>query len=130
MNIFVKTREMNSWHLYLMAALYVTAGAVHFLRPQLYLRIIPEYLPYHKALVYLSGLAEIILGIGVCFTITRNYALYGLIILLIIFMLVHIYMFKNKKTGIGLPKWVLIIRFLLQFVLIWWAWSYLNFQEI
>lgn len=121
---------MNSWHLYIMAGLYITAGVFHFLKPKLYLRIIPKYLPCHKALVYLSGLAEIILGIGVCFTITRNYALYGLIFLLLVFLLVHIYMFKNKKTGMGLPKWVLIIRFLLQFVLIWWAWSYLNFQKI
>ena len=32
-----------------LAALFVAAGALHFLRPGFYLRIMPPYLPYHQA---------------------------------------------------------------------------------
>lgn len=87
----------------------------------------PRYLPAPKFLVYLSGLVEIILGIGTCFPMTKNYAIWGIVILLFVFLLVHIYMLKNKKTGMGFPKWILAVRLLLQFVLIWWAWFYLRF---
>lgn len=87
----------------------------------------PRYLPSPKTLVYISGLAEILLGLGTFFHSTKNYALWGLILLLTVFFLVHIYMLKNKKTGLGLPKWILITRLLFQFVLIWWAWFYLQF---
>lgn len=56
----------NPWHLYTMAIMYVVAGMFHFLKPKMYMRIMPKYLPNHKALVYLSGLAEVMLGIAIC----------------------------------------------------------------
>jgi hypothetical protein len=52
----------NSWHFYLMAAMYCIAGLMHFIKPRAYMRIMPRYLPNHKILVYLSGLAEDLSG--------------------------------------------------------------------
>ena len=113
------------WHFILMAVMYITAGIFHFIKPKSYLRIMPRYLPAHKALVYLSGLAEIILGVSLFFTETKDLAIYGIILMLLIFLLVHFYMLSSKKAGAGIPVWMLLLRLPLQFVLIWWAYFYL-----
>lgn len=115
------------WHLYLMAAMYIFAGIFHFIKPRMYMRIMPQYLPAHKLLVYLSGLAEIGLGIGLCFPETKDFAIYGIILMLLVFLLVHFYMLSSRKAAAGLPKWSLVVRLPLQFLLIWWAWFYLQF---
>lgn len=117
---------MNSpWHLYLMAAIYVFAGIMHFIKPKMYMRIMPQYLPNHKLLVHLSGIAEIALGIGLCFTVTKAVSIYGIIAMLTIFLLVHFYMLSGKKASAGIPKWILILRIPLQFGLMYWAFFYL-----
>lgn len=123
-----KTSTMNlPWHLYLMAGMYVFAGLMHFIKPKAYMRIMPNYLPNHKALVYWSGVAEIFLGIGLCFTHTKDWAIYGIILMLIVFLLVHFYMLKGEKESAGIPKWILILRIPLQFGLMYWAYWYLQF---
>lgn len=114
------------WHLYLMAAIYILAGIFHFIKPKVYMRIMPTYIPNHKAMVYWSGLAEIVLGIGLCFSITKNTAIYGIIAMLTVFLLVHVYMLSNEKAAAGIPTWVLVLRLPLQFGLMYWAFSYLG----
>ncbi|TXD85246.1 hypothetical protein ESY86_01520 [Subsaximicrobium wynnwilliamsii] len=115
----------NPWHLYLMAAIYVLAGLIHFIKPKIYLRIMPRYLPSHKLLVALSGIAEIVVGIGLCFEETRTIAIYAIISMLAVFLLVHFYMLSSEKAGAGIPKWLLLLRIPLQFGLMYWAWVYL-----
>ena len=112
------------WHIYLLGTIYVFAGIMHFIAPKIYLRIMPRYLPNHKLLVQLSGLAEILLGIGLCLPETKNIAIIGIILMLAVFLLVHFYMLKGKKEAAGIPKWILLLRIPLQFVLMYWAYSY------
>ena len=114
------------WHLYLMAAIYIFAGMMHFIKPKVYLRIMPRYLPNHKLLVNLSGLAEILLGVSICFPSTKNVAISGIIAMLIVFLLVHFYMLSSKKAGAGIPQWMLLLRIPLQFGLMYWAYWYLQ----
>lgn len=115
----------NPWHLYLMAGMYVFAGIMHFIKPKAYLRIMPRYLPNHKLLVSLSGIVEILLGVGLCFEATKAIAIYGIIAMLAVFLLVHFYMLTGKKASAGIPKWILLLRIPLQFGLMYWAWWYL-----
>ncbi len=115
------------WHLYLMAGMYIFAGIMHFIKPRAYLRIMPRYLPNPKLLVVLSGIAEILLGLGLCFTLTKNSAIYGIITMLSIFLLVHFYMLTGEKESAGIPRWILILRIPLQFGLMYWAYWYLQF---
>jgi len=89
------------------------------------MRIMPRYIPYHKPLVYLSGLTEIAAGIGVLFISTRTIALWGIVAMLLLFFPVHIYMLVNEKAGLDLPKYLLVFRLFLQFGLIYWAYQYL-----
>jgi uncharacterized membrane protein len=112
------------WHLYLMAALYLLAGLNHFRNPRLYERIIPDYLPNPKLLNQLSGIAEIILAIGLIIPETSAIAAWGVIALLIAVYPTHFYMLQNEKAGMGLPKWLLILRIPLQLLLIFWAYLY------
>ncbi len=115
------------WDLYLMAVMYIVAGIMHFVKPKAYLPIMPDYLPNHKLLVKLSGWSEIILGIGLCFPLLKNSAIYAIILMLVSFLSVHFFMLSNPKASAGLPKWVFTLRIPLQFGLIYWAYWYLQF---
>ena len=114
------------WHLYLMGAIYIFAGIMHFIKPKVYLRIMPRYLPFHKPLVLLSGVAEILLGIGHFFKETKNLSIYGIIAMLAVFLLVHFYMLSSEKASAGFPKWLLLLRLPIQFALMYWAFMYLK----
>lgn len=112
------------WHLYLMASLYILAGLNHFRVPRMYTRMIPPAFPVPKALNIISGIAEIILGILLCIPETSAYAAWGIITLLIAIFPANVYMLMNEKAGMGVSKWILMLRLPLQFFLIWWAWLY------
>ena len=109
-----------------MAFIYVFAGLMHFIKPKIYMRIMPRYLPSHKTLVYISGLAEIALGALLLYAPLRNWAIYGIIAMLTVFLLVHFYMLSGEKAGAGIPKWILLLRIPLQFGLMYWAYLYLH----
>lgn len=111
--------------LYIMAGIYSFAGLMHFIKPKMYMRIMPNYLPNHKALVYLSGFVEILLGIGLCIPALKVISIYSIIAMLTVFLLVHFYMLSSEKASAGIPKWILILRLPLQFVLMYWAFIYL-----
>jgi uncharacterized membrane protein len=54
--------------------MFVFAGVMHFVIPDTYEAIIPNYLPAHRALVYASGVAEIAGGLGAILPSTRKKA--------------------------------------------------------
>lgn len=114
------------WHLYLMATLYILAGLNHFRNPGMYVRIIPPNFPRPGLLNKISGLAEIFLGILLCFPLFTGFAAYGIIALLIAVFPANLYMYKNPKAGFGLPKYILFLRLPLQAVLMAWAFSYVK----
>ena len=111
--------------LYIMALIYILAGIMHFIKPKMYLRIMPPYMPWHKELVFASGIAEVLLGVGLCIPFLKDLSIYGIILMLLVFLTVHFYMLNEPKASGGLPKWLLILRIPLQFGLIYWAWIYL-----
>ncbi len=110
-------RTLFRW---LLAVFFVAAGVNHFRLPELYLRIMPPYLPQPLALVYLSGVAEILGGLGVLFPRTRWLAGWGLMALLVAVFPANIYMLTSGFPGI--PAWVLWLR--LPFQLVFLAWVY------
>ena len=108
--------------LYVMAALYVVAGINHFVRPRMYVKIIPPYLPAPEMLNYVAGAAEVMLGVGLLFSATRPWAAWGIVALLVAVFPANLYMYQHNTFGI--PSWVLLVRLPLQLVLIAWAWWY------
>ena len=107
-----------------MGLLYILAGVNHFRKPKIYERIMPPYIPAKSTLVMLSGIAEMVLGFMLLNATTQTIAAWGIILMLIVFIPVHIFMLQNEKAALKLPKWVLILRIPLQFVLIYWAYQY------
>jgi uncharacterized membrane protein len=110
-----------------MGVFYVVAGANHFANTALYLPMMPPYLPYPRELVYLSGLAEVLLGVGVLVPATRRLAAWGIILLLIaifpanVHIALHDVPVFGATHGLGVWNWV---RLPFQGVLIAWAWWY------
>ncbi|HMX59797.1 MAG TPA: DoxX family protein, partial [Chitinophagales bacterium] len=58
--------------LYIMAAFYAGGGINHFVNPKFYLGITPKFFPIPNVLNYVSGVAEIVLAIGLLFASTRQ----------------------------------------------------------
>lgn len=108
---------------YLIGALFVFAGIMHFVKPEFFLRIMPEYLPWHKPLVLISGFFEISGGVGLMIPSLQQYATFGLILLLLAVLPANIEMFRKyyKRQGFTLFVWALLFRLPLQFILIWWV---------
>ena len=109
--------------LFTLAAFFIGAGAYHFINADFYLAIMPPFLPFHLELVYVSGLFEILGGIGVLCRASRSLAGWGLIALLFAVYPVNIHMALNPELFIarGMPLWSLYLRLPLQFVLLAWA---------
>lgn len=107
---------------YLLSIFFIIAGAVHFLRPNFYLKIMPPYIPFSLAMVYLSGLAEIVLGALIPVPRMTRLAAWGLILLLIAVFPANIHMALHPDYFPEIPKWGLYGRLPLQGVLILWAW--------
>lgn len=108
-----------------LAAFFVTAGTLHFLRPALYLAIMPPQLPWPSALVAISGTAEILGGLGVLFSITRKAAGWGLIALLIAVFPANVQAVANGMAinGWPVPSWVLWARLPLQLAFVAWVYG-------
>jgi len=114
-----------------MSFLYVIAGVMHFVVPDFYVQIVPPPLPFPLALVYLSGVAEVVLGVGLVFERTRRLAAWGIIALLVAIFPANVYMatsdvvIQGAPGGIGDPseaaRWG---RLPFQVVFVLWAWWY------
>ncbi|GAB5553044.1 MAG: DoxX family protein [Saprospiraceae bacterium] len=110
--------------LFTMAAIYIFAGLSHFRIPKFFLSITPQWVPKPELVNHVVGLVEVLLGLGLLFSATRTYALYGIIALLIIVFPANIYHFQKARKK-QKQVWMTIIRLPIQFLLIWWAYSYL-----
>lgn len=114
-----------SWHLILMIAIYILAGLIHLTKPQIYLRALPPTLQKQPMFwIYVSGFFEILLGVLCFFEDTRAIGLIGIMLMLLTFLWIHFYMIRDSKK-FNIPTWVLWLRIPLQWVLMYWAYSYL-----
>jgi uncharacterized membrane protein len=103
------------------AIFFVVAGTFHFLRPEMYLQIMPPYFPAPQLLVAVSGAAEIAGGIGLLIRPWRRPAGWGLITLLIAVFPANIYMLQHPGQ-FHFATWMLLARLPLQGVFIAWIW--------
>lgn len=88
---------------YLMGSFYVLAGVLHFVVPELYVQIVPPPLPGPLALVYISGVAEITVGLGLIYPQTRRYAAWATVALLVAIFPANVYMAVSGVVVQGLP---------------------------
>lgn len=131
---------MKQYLVYIMGVLYVLAGINHLCNPSFYMRIMPSWLPAHFTLIYISGVAEILLGAGLWFKQTRRISAWLIVAMLIVYIPLHIDMaihpekifdgWVNKTIGyLWEPYFIRIMALLwarvaLQLLFINWAWVY------
>ena len=116
--------NMRTISLYALILLYLSAGINHFINLGFYKKIMPSYIPFHMVCIVLSGICEIVFAVLLFPKYTRQIAAWLIIAMLIIFFVVHIQMLIDYWCVGGFILWIAIFRIPLQFVLIWWAYSF------
>ncbi|MBT5437809.1 MAG: DoxX family protein [Crocinitomicaceae bacterium] len=98
--------------IYFMGSAYIYVGIRHFIDPNFFLAIMPDYLPYHLEAVYISGVFEILLGGMLLFKKSRRIAGWGLIALLIAVFPANIYLAQNEaaQQSLDISQSLAIIR--------------------
>lgn len=109
---------------YLFALFFVLAGLNHFRSDEFYVRMMPPYLSSHLFLVYVSGMAEIALGIFLLVPRLQRLAAWGLIALLIAVFPANIHMAIHSELFPEFSPSLLWARLPVQAVLIAWAYWY------
>ncbi len=113
-----------------LAILFIVAGASHCIAPAPYLAITPPFIPWPAAVVVLSGIAEILGGLGLLNSSTRRWAGWGLIALLLAVFPANIRALSTGITigGYTVPVWMLWARLPLQPLLIAWVYCVGRFE--
>lgn len=108
----------------LLAAIFVGSGVLHFVKSGSYVATMPPYLPNPLLLVQISGIAEILGGVGLLLPQTRQAAAWGIIALLVAVLPANINMAMDRAHFAAISAWVLWARVPLQLPMMWWAWLY------
>jgi uncharacterized membrane protein len=105
------------------AGFFIGAGVLHFVLLDFFASIVPPYLNNPDALVQVSGVFEILGGIGILVQRTRTWAAYGLIALCIAVLPANIHMAMNPDQFAEIPLVLLYLRLPLQALVIWIIWK-------
>jgi uncharacterized membrane protein len=107
-----------------LAAFFVVAGALHFIRPREYEAIVPPYVPRARAAVAVSGVAEVAGGAAAWTPALRPFTRWWLTALLLaVFPAnVHMALHPDQVRGLSIPRWLLWARLPVQGVLVAWVW--------
>lgn len=116
----INLRNTSRW---LAALFFMFSGFLHFVRPAPYMKIVPDWIPWHSAVVAISGAAEMAGGIGLLIRPLRRAAAWGLVALLIAVFPANVYMamYHIQVTANPLPPALLWGRLLLQPLFIAWV---------
>jgi uncharacterized membrane protein len=100
------------------------AGAMHFVKPRWYMRIMPRYLPAHRELVFASGVAEMAGALGTMHPRTRRTAGRLLIATLVAIFPANVDMAVRAHDFPDVPggRPALLARLPLQGLFVYWVW--------
>jgi uncharacterized membrane protein len=105
----------------LLSVFFLSAGTLHFVRPDVYERIVPRYLPAQRELVLLSGAAEIAGAVAVAVPRTSRAAGVWLAAVLAAVFPANVEMALHPRRYAPIPAALLWARLALQPLLIIWA---------
>jgi uncharacterized membrane protein len=98
---------------------FFLGGIAHFAFTAAEMKIVPAWLPCHRALVLVSGVFEISGALGLLFALTRRAAGWGLILLTVAVTPANIFMWRHADEFKNIPYWLLTLRLPFQLFLIW-----------
>ena len=110
--------KIKTLSIIIMSLFYIGVGTNHIINPNWFVRIIPPILPFKIAIVYISGIFEIILGSLLIFPKTRCIAGWGLIILLLVVYPANIYVALTNGEAMDTTPMIAWGRLPFQFVFI------------
>ncbi len=107
-----------------LSLILLVAGIAHFMVPNLFLVAMPPYIPWHKELIFLTGVLEVIFAVGLTIDKTRYLASVLTACYFIAILPAHIHVSVNGIEMFGISSPILLwMRTFFQSVFIYWAWS-------
>jgi uncharacterized membrane protein len=95
---------------------------MHFVKPGAYEPTVPDALPAHREIVYLSGAAEIAGALAVLHDRSARWAGWWLIALLVAVFPANVNMAVHAERFRAVPEALLWVRLPIQGLLIGWVW--------
>lgn len=107
-----------------LVVLFAVAGALHFVVPRFYERMLPPRLPAPRALVLISGAAELAGAAGLVVPSLRAAAGWGLLVLLVAMFPANVQVLRDARArrARGWVQALLWARLPVQPLLMWWVW--------
>lgn len=109
---------------WLLTAAMVSVGVLHFVAADTFLGMMPPWVPWHLAMVYISGVFEVLGGLGLILERTRRAAGWGLIALYLAVFPANVHMAVHNVSFDGQPLSPAILWGRLPFQLLFIAWAY------
>jgi uncharacterized membrane protein len=106
----------------IVALFFLIGGIAHFVVMDFFVLAMPDYLGYHKELVIISGIFELLGAIGILIPGTRLLAAYCLIALVIAVYPANIHMALHPERYAEISALFLYIRLPFQFLFVWFIW--------
>jgi uncharacterized membrane protein len=90
----------------LLAALFLFAGTIHLRHPELFLPVMPPWIPFHLPCIQVSGVFELLGGVGLLIPARRVQLLagWGLTLLLVAVFPANVYMAMAHVKIHGFPS--------------------------
>ena len=107
----------------IVSVFFIGAGILHFVLLDFFSSIVPPYFSCPETLVKISGVFEVLGGLGILVQRTRKWAGYGLIALCIAVLPANIHMAMNPDQFAEIPVLLLYLRLPLQALVIWVIWK-------
>ena len=103
---------------------FIAVGVMHFVDTAFFEHIVPPFLPAARWLVWISGVAEILGGLGLLIPQVRRAAGIGLLLLLVAVFPANLYMAIDEVMPITgpVPVWTLWARLPFQLIFAAWVW--------
>ena len=102
---------------------FLLGGIGHFVLTNVFVSVVPPYVPFPREMVYFTGVCEIVGALVVLYKPLRHIAGWCLIVLTVCVTPVHIQMLIEADKYAALGPAVLWGRLLFQPVLIWIIWA-------
>lgn len=102
---------------------FLIGGVSHFIGgTAFFVRIVPPWVPWRLAAVYVSGAIELVLTALLWSPRTRPWAGWGLIAVICAVSLANVHMWQHPEQFPEAPRWVYTARLVLQVALLWVVW--------
>lgn len=103
---------------------FLAGGIGHFALTDTFMRIVPPYIPWPRAAVYISGVAELLGAAALLSPRTRSLAGMFLIVLTLCVTPANVYMWVHPELFPAISPLLLTLRLFVQVLLIaciWWS---------